>query len=238
MTARTAGRRPGAARHPHAPAPVFTGLVDDVGRIEAVTTTDAGREFRVRTRYRDLVEGESIACDGACLTVRAFGEAEGGDRWFTVAAVVTTLGRTVLGEWTAGRAINLERAMRAGDRLGGHLVQGHVDGVGVVERVERVGDAWLIDVALPPELDALMVPHGSVTVDGVSLTVNALPRPGVLQLSIIEYTHRHTTLGLRQPGDRVHVEGDVIGKYVRRLLAPYLATLAPAPAAAGGAPSL
>jgi riboflavin synthase len=214
---------------------VFTGLVDDVGRIEAVTTTDAGREFRVRTRYRDLAEGESIACDGACLTVREFGPADDGadGSWFTVAAVVTTLGRTVLGEWEAGRRVNLERAMRAGDRLGGHLVQGHVDGVGTVLAVERVGDAWLVDVALPPDLDALMVPHGSVTVDGVSLTVNALPRPGVLQLSIIEYTHRHTTLGLRGPGDRVHVEGDVVGKYVRRLAAPYLAAVAaPAGAAA------
>ncbi len=212
---------------------MFTGLVDDVGRIEAVTTTEAGREFRVRTRYRDLVEGESIACDGACLTVRDFGaDVEGA--WFTVAAVVTTLGRTVLGEWAVGRAVNLERALRAGDRLGGHLVQGHVDGVGTVLAVERRGDAWVVDVALPPELDALMVPHGSVTVDGVSLTVNALPRPGVLQLSIIEYTHRRTTLGLRRPGDRVHVVGDVIAKYVRRLVAPYLAAAA-APVAAGGA---
>ncbi len=200
---------------------MFTGLVDDVGRIEAVTTTDAGREFRVRTRHTDLAEGESIACDGVCLTVREFGPADGGS-WFTVAAVVTTLGRTVLGEWQQDRAINLERALRAGDRLGGHLVQGHVDGVGTVLAVERQGDAWLVDVALPADLDALMVPHGSVTVDGVSLTVNALPRPGVLQLSIIEYTHRHTTLGLRRVGDRVHVEGDVVGKYVRRLVGPYL----------------
>jgi riboflavin synthase len=211
---------------------VFTGLVDDVGRIEAVTTTEAGREFRVRTRYVDLAEGESIACDGVCLTVREFGPADGGS-WFTVAAVVTTLGRTVLGEWTAGRPINLERALRAGDRLGGHLVQGHVDGVGTVLGVERRGDAWLVDVDLPADLDALMVPHGSVTVDGVSLTVNALPAPGVLQLSIIEYTHRHTTLGLRGRGDRVHVEGDVVGKYVRRLVGPYLAAAPGRPAGAG-----
>jgi riboflavin synthase len=139
----------------------------------------------------------------------------------------------VLGEWRAGRDVNLERALRAGDRLGGHLVQGHVDGVGEVLAVERAGDAWLIDVALPDELDALMVPHGSVTVDGVSLTVNALPRPGVLQLSVIEYTHRHTTLGQRAAGDRVHVEGDVVGKYVRRLVGPYLAAGAGA-AAPGG----
>jgi riboflavin synthase len=203
---------------------VFTGLVDDVGTIERVEETEAGREFRVRSRYTGLTEGESIACDGVCLTVRDFGPAGEGS-WFTVAAVVTTLGRTALGGWDAGRRINLERAMRAGDRLGGHIVQGHVDGVGTVRSVEQHGDAWLIDVAVPAEIDALLVPHGSVTVDGVSLTVNALPAPGVLQLSIIEYTHRHTTLGLRRPGDPVHVEADVVGKYVQRLLSPYLASI-------------
>lgn len=202
---------------------MFTGLVDDVGTIEHVAKTDAGREFRVRSRYTGLTEGESIACDGVCLTVRELGAADDGS-WFTVAAVVTTLDRTALGGWTAGRRVNLERAMRAGDRLGGHIVQGHVDGVGTVRSVERRGDAWLIDVAVPAAVDALLVPHGSVTVDGVSLTVNALPAPGVLQLSIIEYTHRHTTLGLRRPGDPVHVEADVVGKYVQRLLSPYLAS--------------
>ena len=203
---------------------MFTGLVDDVGMIERVEESDAGREFRIRSRYTGLVEGESIACDGVCLTVREFGATEDGS-WFTVAAVVTTLGRTALGRWSEGRRVNLERAMRAGDRLGGHLVQGHVDGVGIVRAVERQGDAWLIDVDVPAEIDPLLVPHGSITIDGVSLTVNALPAPGVLQLSIIEYTHRHTTLGLRQPGDPVHVEADMIGKHVQRLLAPYLASL-------------
>ena len=203
---------------------MFTGLVDDVGTIEHVAETEAGREFRVRSRYAGLTEGESIACDGVCLTVRELGAAEDGS-WFTVAAVVTTLDRTALGGWTAGRRVNLERALRAGDRLGGHIVQGHVDGVGTVRSVARRGDAWLIDVAVPAAVDALLVPHGSVTVDGVSLTVNALPAPGVLQLSIIEYTHRHTTLGLRRPGDPVHVEADVVGKYVQRLLSPYLASL-------------
>ena len=203
---------------------MFTGLVDDVGTIAQVAVTEAGREFRIRSRYTGLTEGESIACEGVCLTVREFGDADGGS-WFTVAAVVTTLERTALGSWEAGRRVNLERALRAGDRLGGHIVQGHVDGVGIVRSVERRDDAWLIDVALPEGFDALLVPHGSITVDGVSLTVNALPAPGVVQLSIIEYTHRHTTLGLRRPGDPVHVEADVIGKHVQRLLAPYLASL-------------
>jgi len=198
---------------------VFTGLVDDVGVVEQVARTEAGREFRIRCRYDDLAEGESIACSGACLTVR-----ERGPGWFTAAAVVTTLDRTHLGGWGVGRRVNLERSLRAGDRLGGHMVQGHVDGVGTVERVEVRDDAWLYDVAIPDELDALMVPHGSITVDGVSLTVNALPAPSVVQLSIIEYTWRHTTFADLAEGTQVHVEGDVIGKYVRRLLQPYLAT--------------
>jgi riboflavin synthase len=195
---------------------MFTGLVDDVGVLERVERTSAGRELRIASRYGDLGDGESIAVNGACLTVR-----EVGPGWFTVAAIVTTLGRTTIGDWTVGRRVNLERAMRLGDRLGGHLVQGHVDDVGVVEEVRRLDDAILVDVRIPAELESLMIPHGSVAVDGVSLTVNALPAPGILQLSLIEYTWRHTTLGALQPGDPVHVEGDMMGKYARQILAPY-----------------
>ncbi len=208
---------------------MFTGLVDDVGAVERVEQSDVGRELRIATRYSGLSDGESIAVNGACLTVRA-----AGDGWFDVAAVVTTLDRTTIGEWTAGRRVNLERAMRLGDRLGGHLVQGHVDDVGVVERMERRDDALLIDVRLPMELAPLMVLHGSVTVDGVSLTVNALPAPGILQLSLIEFTWRHTTLGALSVGDRVHVEADMLGKYVRQLVAPYASALM----ASGAAPAL
>ena len=199
---------------------MFTGLVDDVGTIDRVIATDAGRELHVRCRYDDLADGESIAMNGACLTVR-----EHGAGWFTAAAVVTTLGRTTIGDWKVGTRVNLERALRAGDRLGGHIVQGHVDCVGEVVALERRGDALLIDVAVPDEVALLMVPHGSVTVDGVSLTVNELPAAGVFQLSIIEYTERHTTLGALGMGDRVHVEGDVIAKHVQRLLAAQRAAL-------------
>ena len=197
---------------------MFTGLVDDVGVVERVGRTDAGRELRIASRYADLTAGESIAVNGACLTVREFGAG-----WFTVSAVVTTLGRTTIGEWESGRRVNLERAMRLGDRLGGHLVQGHVDDVGVVEAVRKLEDAILVDVRVPEEIEQLLVLHGSVTVDGVSLTVNALPAPGILQLSLIEYTWRHTTLGALRAGDRVHLEGDMMGKYARQLLAPYAA---------------
>jgi riboflavin synthase len=199
---------------------MFTGLVDDVGTITRTAETDAGREFRVDCRWNDLADGESIACNGACLTVR-----EHGAGWFTVAAVVTTLDRTTIAAWAEGTRLNLERALRVGDRLGGHLVQGHVDGVGTVRHVAQQGDARLVDVAVPAALAELLVPHGSIAVDGVSLTVNAIPAHETVQLSLIEYTLRHTTLGALRAGDRVHVEGDVIGKYVRRLVAPHRARL-------------
>lgn len=195
---------------------MFTGLVEDVGVLEHVADTAAGRELRIRCRYDDLADGESIAVNGACLTVR-----EHGRGWFTVAAVVTTLDRTTVAEWGAGRRLNLERAMRLGDRLGGHLVQGHVDGVARVRRVRQEGDARLVDLALSSGLAELMVEHGSLTVDGVSLTVNDLPEPDVVQLSLIDYTLRHTTLGDLAADDRVHVEADMIGKYVQKLVGPY-----------------
>jgi riboflavin synthase len=200
---------------------VFTGLITDVGTIDRVAATAAGREFRVRTAFEGLVPGESIAVNGACLTVRACGPG-----WFTVAAIETTLGRTTIGGWEAGRRVNLERALRADDRLGGHIVLGHVDAVAEVTGVVQSGDARLVDLELPRDLGPLVVPHGSITVDGVSLTVNALRDPAHVQLSLIEFTLGHTTLGGLTAGDRVHVEADVIGKYVQRLAAGSLAPLA------------
>ncbi|MFI5310974.1 MAG: riboflavin synthase [Gemmatimonadales bacterium] len=200
---------------------MFTGLITDVGTIDRVITNDAGREFHVRSSYKDVAEGESVAVNGVCLTVR---ERDAG--WFTVAAVNTTLGRTTIGEWKEGRRVNLERALTAGDRFGGHFVLGHVDGCAQVERVKRAGDALLVDLSLPADLAALIVPHGSIAVDGVSLTVNAIPDAQSVQLSLIEYTLHHATLGSLHVGDRVNVEADVLGKYVQRLLAPHLAAAA------------
>ena len=203
---------------------MFTGLVDDVGTITHVADTSAGRELRIRCGYRDLADGESIAVNGACLTVRAHGVEDDRHGWFTVAAVVTPLGRTNVGAWDVGDRVNLERAMRLGDRLGGHLVLGHVDDLATVTDTRLQDDAWLIDLALPDALLPLMVAHGSVTVNGVSLTVNALLDDGI-QLSIIEYTRRHTTLGDLALGASVHVEADVLAKHVERLLAPQRARL-------------
>jgi len=199
---------------------MFTGIIDDIGIIERAQDTEAGRELMVRCAYLGLAAGESIALDGVCLTVR-----EHGPLWFSVAAVVTTLGRTRVAEWQAGTRVNLERALRAGDRLGGHLVQGHVDDTGTVVAARTEGDPRLVDVRVSRELAELMVPHGSVAIDGVSLTVNDMPAADVVQVSLIDYTVRHTTLGLLVPGQRVHVEADVIGKYVQRIMAPYLATV-------------
>jgi len=207
---------------------MFTGLVDDVGLIEHVADTPAGRELRIASRYIDVTDGESIAVNGACLTVREHGMTAEGRGWFTVAAVVTTIGRTTIGSWQAGEQVNLERAMKLGDRLGGHLVLGHVDGLGRVLGTRDEGDAWLIDVELPESL-RLLVDKGSVAVNGVSLTVNELLPTGI-QLSIIEYTRRHTALGVLALGTPVHVEADVLAKHVERLLTPWLR--------ASGAPSI
>jgi riboflavin synthase len=195
---------------------VFTGLVDDVGSIERVATTDAGREFRVSCRYDDLSDGESIAVSGVCLTVR-----EHGPGWFVAAAMSTTIARTTMARWDVGRRVNLERSLRLGDPFGGHIVQGHVDGVGAVRAVRQNGDARLIDVVLPASVADLVVPRGAVAIDGVSVTVSELLDPTTVRVALIEYTLRHTTLGDLTPGHEVHVEGDIIGKYVQRLVAGY-----------------
>src|SRR5438093_544667 len=197
---------------------MFTGIVSAVGRVAKATREtgngkrDAGLALTVSAPYRGLKKGESVAVNGACLTVERV--VKGG---FTVHAVQTTLGRTLIGEWKKGRSVNLERALRAGDRFGGHFVEGHVDGVGTVEGVAEVDDAMLVDIRVPPEVEETTVLHGAITVDGVSLTVHALAEDGIVQVSLVPFTREHTTLGKLGSGDRVHVEADVLGKYVRQL---------------------
>jgi riboflavin synthase len=131
-----------------------------------------------------------------------------------------TRSRTTLARWVSGGSVhvNLERALRAGDRLGGHIVQGHVDAVGRAVAVREGDDTLLIDIDVGTELEDLLIPHGSITIDGVSLTVSEIPSGSIAQVAIIEYTRKHTTLGQLQVGDFVNIEGDVIGKYVKRLL--------------------
>jgi riboflavin synthase len=203
---------------------MFTGIVTTVGRVGGVERATrnaqrgngAGLTLTIRAPFKGLKPGESIAVNGACLTVERV--VAGG---FTVHVVETTLGRTLFGEYGKGRRVNLERAVRAMDRLGGHIVQGHVDGVGVVERVAREGragdDALVYDLRVPRAVRDVAIPQGSITVDGVSLTVNGLPGADLVQVSLVPYTRRHTTLGELKDGDRVHVEGDVLAKYVKAL---------------------
>ncbi len=195
---------------------MFTGLVESVGVVSAITRTAEGVELRIDTDFTDLARGESISVNGVCLTVLQSGEG-----WFTVAAMTETISRTAIGEWKAGRRVNLERALRADGRLGGHIVQGHVDGVGSVDALTRTEDAMLIDVAILPVIAETLVLHGSVAIDGVSLTVNRL-EGDKLQVALIEHTSRNTTLGELSVGAKVHVETDIVGKYVRKLVAPYL----------------
>jgi riboflavin synthase len=195
---------------------MFTGLIEHVGVVEGTRATDAGVELRISSGYSDLTRGESIAVNGVCLTVLDFGAG-----WFTVAAMVMTIGRTTISSWKKGTRVNLERAMRGDSRFGGHIVQGHVDGVASVDQVEKEGDALVLDVALPDGLAETLVLHGSVALDGVSLTVNAL-QGDKLQVALIDYTLAHTALADLSKGSSVNVETDVIGKYVQRLVAPYL----------------
>src|SRR2546428_2102657 len=185
---------------------MFTGIVSAVGRV-AKATRDGGRGkgeghdglvLAVRAPYKGLKRGESIAVNGACLTIERL--VRGG---FTVHVVETTQGRTLLAEYAPGRQVNLERAVRAADRLGGHLVQGHVDGVAEVVRVEERGgreggDVLICDLRVPQGVREVCIPQGSITVDGVSLTINALPGPDLVQIALIPFTRAHTTLGERR----------------------------------------
>jgi riboflavin synthase len=194
---------------------VFTGIVEEVGIVRAVEPAGNGVVFTIGASHvlEGMRLGDSVAIDGACLTVTSLG-----DDAFTVDAVRTTLERTTFGGFQPGRRVNLERALAFGARLGGHLVQGHVDGVGEVLRVEPSGELTLYDFTLPEEVRGVAVLHGSITLNGISLTVNALPAPGVCQVSIIPFTREHTAIGGLEAGDAVNVEGDLIGKYVRTLL--------------------
>ena len=196
---------------------MFTGIITAVGTIHAVESVDGGRELVVAEPWDDVMLGESIAVDGACLTVMRVEPAG-----FRFHAVTTSLDRTRIGEYAVGTRVNLERAVRASDRMGGHLVQGHVDGVGTVVAVRQAADARLVDIQVPPAVAAVSILLGSIAVDGVSLTVNALPGGSLVQVSLIPFTLEQTTLGDKRPGDRVHLEGDTVGKYVRQFMQPHL----------------
>lgn len=195
---------------------MFSGIVEAIGTITAIEDLESTRRFFVAIdAFGDEVAvGDSIAVDGACLTATMCSE-EG----FSVDVIGTTLDRTIAGTYREGTRVNLERALLASARLDGHVVQGHVDGVGRMLRSEKDGEYWLMDFALPSEVHAETIVRGSVTLNGVSLTVSELLPDDAVRIGIIPHTHAHTNLGTLQAGDAVNVEGDVIGKYVARILA-------------------
>jgi riboflavin synthase len=193
---------------------MFTGIITDIGEVAA---REGGR-FAIRCGYaaQTIAVGASIACDGACLTAVEVAP-EGSGSTFTVDVSNETLSKTTLSEWRPGRRLNLERALRAGDELGGHIVAGHVDGVGTIVDIRADGDSRRFAVEVPDGLARYLAPKGSVALDGISLTVNEVQQ-GRFGINVIPHTLTHTTLGARRAGERVNLEVDLIARYVARLM--------------------
>jgi riboflavin synthase len=191
---------------------MFTGLIETTGRVDRVETRGQGRVMRVATSIAgELAPGDSVAVNGVCLTVVTHD-----DSGFDVEVSPETLRATTLGDFAAGRVVNLERPLRADARLGGHFVLGHVDGLGRIKSVRAEGDYHWVDVEFPATFSPLLIPKGSVAVDGISLTVASLGS-SVFGVQIVPFTWTGTALQAARAGDAVNLEGDVIGKYVARL---------------------
>lgn len=195
---------------------MFTGIVEATGEVLARTETDDGLRLRLGCPFASELEGgQSVSVNGACLTVE-----EHSQEWFSVFLASETVSRTYLGELREGARVNLERAMPADGRFDGHVVQGHVDGVSEVREVEAVGEDWRFTFSLPDDLANYVVEKGSITVDGISLTVAELSEEE-FAVAIIPTTYEETTLSGKEAGDPVHLEADVIAKYVDRVTGPY-----------------
>jgi riboflavin synthase len=191
---------------------MFTGIVTDIGRVRKVEQTERDRRYEVETVWdtSGIDLGASISHAGCCLTVT-----EKGPGWFAVEVSGETLSKTNLGDWTEGHRVNLERAAKLGDEMGGHIVSGHVDGLGKVVSVTPEGGSHRIDIEAPAPLHRFIAPKGSITVDGVSLTVNAV-EGRVFGLNIIPHTWEATTLGGLKAGDAVNLEIDMLARYLAR----------------------
>ena len=199
---------------------MFTGIVSDIGTIESVVS-EGDTRVRISTAYDpDTVDlGASIACSGVCLTVIDKG-VEGNQRWFDVQVSGETIARTARDQWTPGRRLNLERAMKLGDELGGHIVTGHVDGIAEVLGICPEGESHRIGFAVPAALAPFIAPKGSVTIDGVSLTVNTVEDHGDtthFSVNLIPHTQAVTTLGALAQGQAVNIEIDVLARYLQRM---------------------
>jgi riboflavin synthase len=200
---------------------MFTGIVTAIGTIrEARQTGDLRAVIACPFDPAGIAMGASIACSGVCLTVVDKGGVAG-DAWFAVDISAESVARTVAGRWLEGQPLNLEPALRLGDELGGHIVTGHVDGVGTVASIEPVGDSLRFTIAAPSDLAPYLAPKGSITVDGVSLTVNEVSdeADGTCRftLNIIPHTSHVTTIGALREGDGVNLEIDVLARYLQRM---------------------
>jgi riboflavin synthase len=195
---------------------MFTGIVERVGSIRAVTDGSTTRRFTIAcgALAEELSLGDSVSVDGACFTVAALGNDA-----FEVDVIGTSLDRTIASKYEEGSPVNLERALQMTGRVDGHLVQGHVDGVSYLKESVRDGEFWKLTFELPEDVAALTVARGSITLNGVSLTVADMPGATECVVGLIPYTYEHTNLGALQPGAPVNVEGDLIGKYVGKILA-------------------
>lgn len=196
---------------------MFTGIITDIATIESVKPRDQGVRLRLRSIYDSATIdlGASIACSGVCLTVIERGEDANG-HWFDVEAWEEALRLTTAGNWQTGTRLNTERAMRLGDEIGGHLVSGHVDGLAEIIHVESEGDATRFTLRAPDDLAQFIAPKGSVTLDGTSLTVNAVNHTE-FDVLLIDHSLKVTTWGIRQKGDMVNLEIDQLARYVARL---------------------
>ena len=197
---------------------MFTGIITDIGMLESVEQLDQGSRFRVRSAYNsETIEiGASIAHSGVCLTVTAKGT-ENGEDWFEVEAWEEALRLTTLGDWTAGQRINLERSLKMGDELGGHLVSGHVDGKARVISIKSEGDATRFTLEAPSHLSKFIAPKGSVALDGTSLTINGVDQ-NRFDVLLIAHTLEVTTWGAIREGDQLNIEIDQMARYAARLL--------------------
>ena len=196
---------------------MFTGLVSDVGTIEAVEPAGEMRRLRIGCRYRaeTIAIGASIACGGPCLTAIATGAADVGC-WFAVDVGAETLARTTAGEWTQGTRLNLERSLKIGDELGGHIVTGHIDGLAEILEVRRFDGMARFEIRAPHKLARFIAEKGSVCLDGTSLTVNSV-EGDIVSVLLIPHTLAVTTWGERQAGDRLNLEVDLMARYAARL---------------------
>jgi len=197
---------------------MFTGIISSIGTIESAEMQGDLR-IKIASDFKpeSLQTGESIACNGACLTIIHKGLLASGKSYFTATLSQETISRTVPGQWEKGAKINLERALKLGDTLDGHMVTGHIDGIANIRAVTQVGDSQVMEIEVPENLSRFIADKGSITLDGISLTVNRVQDNSVW-LNIIPHTWNTTTLAERKAGDRLNIEIDLIARYVARLL--------------------